>query len=81
MRAVSQAVDAETYWKSHNNTTNPSDTKLGCAVRHRNTTVSDSVSSPLDKQEPNQLLEEDYDPNLRFDASSVAIARILERWR
>ncbi|KAL2214042.1 hypothetical protein CC79DRAFT_1391923 [Sarocladium strictum] len=65
----------------HNDTTNPADGKLGGTVRYLHTTVADFVSSPLGKQKLNQLLEGDYDPYLRLSAASVAVARILERWR
>jgi hypothetical protein len=65
----------------HNNTTNTACPKLGGTVRYLHKTVSEFVSSPLGKQKLNQLLEAEYYPNLRLAAASVAVARMLERWR
>lgn len=65
----------------HNNTTNPANPVLGGTVRYLHKTVAEFVSSPLGRLKLNQLLEAEHDPDFRLAAASVAVARMLERWR
>lgn len=65
----------------HNSTTGTACPELGGTVRYLHKTVAEFVSSPLGNLKLNQFLEAEYDPNFRLAAASVAVSRILERWR